>query len=216
MKPDKSLQYNLKSLYGIEKVPCDTYMRTRLDVIEPKSLRKTFKEIFSQLQRGKELEQFQFINGHYLLSIDGTGFFSSSTVNCKNCCVKNHRDKSKTYYHQMFARAIVHPKQSTVIPFAPEPVMNKDGNSKNDCEVNAAKRFIRYFKREHPHLKTIVVADSLHAKAPFINLLKNSDLSFILKAKQGDHKKLFQSVEGITQQFEYKTSDGKTHQYKYM
>jgi len=110
-RADDIIRHNLRSLFGIRQVPCDTYLRERLDSIAPKQLRKTFTTLFSQCQRGKQLDAFQFMDKHYLLSVDGTGYFSSHHVHCDQCCVKNHRDGSKTYYHQLLGAAIVHPKQ---------------------------------------------------------------------------------------------------------
>ena len=41
---------------------------------------------------------------YLLVPIDGTGYFSSHDVHCEQCCtLKNHRDGTKTYYHQMLA-----------------------------------------------------------------------------------------------------------------
>ena len=46
---------NLKQIYGIEQIPCDTQMRTTLDDVDPETLRPSFKDVFRQLQRGKAL-----------------------------------------------------------------------------------------------------------------------------------------------------------------
>jgi hypothetical protein len=127
-------------------------MRERLDELDPQFIRPAFKKIFAKLQRGKCLEEFEFLNGHYLLSLDGTGEFSSSNICCPQCCKKEHKDGSVTYYHQMLGACIVHPDRSNVIPLCPEPIQNTDGAAKNDCERNASKRFIEHLKREHPHL----------------------------------------------------------------
>jgi len=56
---------NLHTIYGIARVPCDTYMREILDPVSPKVLRPVFKSIFRQLQRGKALEPMVFLDGHY-------------------------------------------------------------------------------------------------------------------------------------------------------
>ena len=106
---EKTIKHNLQSLYGIKDAPCDTQLRERLDVVSPDTIRGVFKKLFALLQRGKALEKYKFIGDHYLLASDGTGMFSSKKIHCKNCCVKNHRNGSKTYYHQMLAGAIVHP-----------------------------------------------------------------------------------------------------------
>ena len=46
---------NLETIYGIERVPCDTHMREILDPVSPEWLRPLFKSVFRQLQRGKAL-----------------------------------------------------------------------------------------------------------------------------------------------------------------
>lgn len=67
------IQSNLQSLYGIKQAPSDTYLRERLDEIDPLYLRPAFRQLFAQLQRGKGLEEMTYWEGHYLLSLDGTG-----------------------------------------------------------------------------------------------------------------------------------------------
>ncbi len=73
----------------------DTTMRERLDKVDPFLLRGSFRKVFASLQRDKGLEQFIYL-GHYLLSVDGTGYFSSSKVHCDQCCKKHHRNFSIT------------------------------------------------------------------------------------------------------------------------
>jgi hypothetical protein len=84
-KKEEHVEQNLKNLFSLDNIPCDTYMRERLDEIDPRELRPAFTSIFSALQRGKQLEKFVFLDGKYLLLNDGTGFFSSKKVHCENC-----------------------------------------------------------------------------------------------------------------------------------
>ena len=186
---------NLHTIYGIERVPCDTYMREILDPVSPKSLRPVFRSLFRQLQRGKALEEMVFLDGSYLLALDGTGYFSSTTIHCESCLQRVHRNGSITYDHQMLGAAIIHPDVRTVIPLMPEPIGTHDGTDKNDCERNAAKRFIVKLRQDHPHLKFSVTEDSLSSKAPPIETLQNHALHFILGVKEGDHTFLFQQVQ---------------------
>jgi hypothetical protein len=133
---------NLKALFGIGEIPSDTQMREILDPLDPDHLRASFNDVFRVLQRGKALEAFQFDNGGYLLSLDGTGYFSSQKIHCPSCQVKEHKNGTVTYEHQMLAAVIVHPDLKEVIPLAPEPIQKQDGSTKNDCERNAARRRI--------------------------------------------------------------------------
>lgn len=185
---------NLHQVYGIERVPCDTAMREMLDPVEPESLRPLFKGIFGALQRGKALEAMVFVEGHYLLALDGTGYFSSQQIHCESCLETHHRNGTVTYRHQMLGAALVHPDRRAVIPLMPEPIIKHDGTEKNDCERNAAKRFITKLRQDHPHLKLIVTEDSLSSNAPHIDVLQAHNLHYILGVKEGDHAYLFEHV----------------------
>jgi hypothetical protein len=186
---------NLHTIYGIERVPCDTQMRALLDPVVPRALRPVFKSVFTQLQRGKALEPMVFLDGYYLLALDGTGYFSSTTIHCDSCLHKVHRNGSVTYSHQMLGAAIIHPDVRAVIPLMPEPIGKHDGTDKNDCERNAAKRFLVKLRQDHPHLKFIITEDSLSSNAPHIETLRSHALHFILGVKEGDHAFLFQQVQ---------------------
>jgi len=92
-----------------------------------------------------------------------------------------------TFYQQMMGAAIVHPDSREVIPFAPEPIVKQDGQSKNDCERNAAKRFFDKLKRDHPRLPLIITEDGLSSNAPHIREIQKYGWRYILGVKKGDH-----------------------------
>lgn len=186
---------NLRNLFGIDQVPCDTRMREILDPVDPEQLRPVFADVFRQLQRGKVLERFVFHQGCYLLLLDGTGYFSSHEIHCDACLEKRNRKTGEvTYQHQMLGAAIAHPDHREVIPLAPEPILRQDGNNKNDCERNAAKRLLRKIRAEHPRLPLIVVEDSLASNAPHVRELLALHMHFLLGVKPGDHEFLFDRV----------------------
>jgi hypothetical protein len=186
---------NMKNLFRIRQVPSDTQMRVILDPLEPDLLRPLFNDPFGQLQRGKALEPFVFHEGCYLLSIDGTEYFSSKKVHCESCLQrKNSKTGEITYYHQMLGAVLVHPDHKQVIPFAPEPIVQQDGDNKNDCERYASKRLLQKIRDEHPNLQLIVVEDGLASNAPHIRLLKSLWMHFLLGAKPDDHEHLFDEV----------------------
>ncbi len=151
------------------------------------------------------------------MSLDGTGYFSSNEVHCSSCLEKK---SSKTgeirYAHQMLGGAIVHPDYAAVVPFAPEAIIKQDGETKNDCERNAAKRFLENLRQDHPHLPLIVVEDGLSSNAPHIEELKKHGLRYILGAKEGDHKFLFEYVnKAQTTEFE-REIEGTIHRFRFI
>jgi hypothetical protein len=186
---------NFRTIYGIHRVPCDSQMRAVLDPVDPAGLRAPFRAIFRRLQRGQALKPFVSLDGHYLVSLDGTTYFSSAKIHCPSCLVKHHRNGHITYSHQLLGATLVHPDLKEVIPLAPEPIIQQDGQNKNDCERNATRRWLQSFRREHPHLPVIVVEDALSANAPHLRDLRAARAHYIIGVKPGDHAFLFAHLQ---------------------
>jgi hypothetical protein len=213
---------NLKKLFNLQHVPSDTQMRTILDDVDPQDLRPAYTDVFRQLQRGKALEPFVFFQDHYyLMALDGTSYFSSEKIHCPSCLEKKSRNGKVSYSHQMLGAALVHPDHQEVIPLCPEPIIKQDGDTKNDCERNASRRFFGHFRREHPKLPVIVVADALSANAPMIADLHAHDFRFILGIKPGSHAFLFEQMRNAAENGQAHTltledADGTLHHYRWL
>jgi len=218
---DERKEGNLQHVYGIGQVPCDTRLRESLDPVEPESLRPLFKSVFGALQRGKALEEMVFIDGHYLLALDGTVYYSSQEVHCESCVERHHRNGTVTYSHQMLGAVLLHPDRREVIPLRPEAIIKPDGTEKNDCERHAAKRFISKLRQDHPHLKLMVTEDSLSSNAPHIRTLIEHDCHYILGGKEGDHGYLFAQVAAAEQAGQVRyydrndTQSGVRHRFRF-
>ena len=217
-----TFKYNFEKVFRVKNVPSDTALREILDPVNPSSIRPVFKAIFHEVQRGKVLEDYVFkVNNSYLFSIDGTEYFSSDTVHCDNCQKKEHKDGEVTYSHAMLSGVLLHPTKKEVIPIASEPIIKQDGETKNDCEINALKRFLEKFRKDHPKLEITTLLDGLYSKAPVIKELQKYTMSFIIGAKQTDHKFLFEEVrrlesEGEITNHSITTEDKKEHGFKFV
>jgi hypothetical protein len=141
------------------------------------------------------LEAMVFLDGHYVVALDGTGYVSSPTIHCASCLPKVHRHGSITYYHQMLGAAIRHPDVRAVIPLMPEPIITQAGTAKNDGARKAAKRFLAKLRQAHPHLQVIVTDDSRSANAPHLETLHDHGLQYILGVTEGAHAYLFKQVQ---------------------
>ncbi|MDM8559980.1 hypothetical protein [Candidatus Parabeggiatoa sp. HSG14] len=74
-----------------------------------------------------------------------------------------------------------------VLPLFPEAITRIDGETKNDCERNAAKRLLPAIRKAFPQLKLIVLEDALSSNAPHIRLLQELSMNYIIVAKPSDH-----------------------------
>src|SRR6056297_54406 len=188
--PDRSIE----RLYQVNPMSSDCSMSEILDGIDTEPLNEFFADVFYELQLCGVLKLFVFHNGHYLLAVDGTGYFCSSKIRCPHCLEKKSRGGCTQYVHQAVAATLVHPDHKEVIPLGVEPIVKQDGETKNDCERNAVRRLLQRIRSQHPQLKLIVVEDGLASNAPHIADLKRLKMRFLLGAKLGDHAHLFDQV----------------------
>lgn len=172
---------NLQTLFGIRKIPESTQLRTITNGVDSDYLSPFFDEYFYRLQRGKHLLQYQLFPELYLTSIDATDYFSSHATSCKKCLrtkptkkgeekrqdIQKENDDEEEgvrYAHKALQVAMMHPDMKQVIPLMPEEIRNTDGATKQDCEMNAAKRLIPKLRKAHPQLGIILTGDDLFSR----------------------------------------------------
>ena len=191
---------NLSSTFGVQKIPCDSQLRDLLDRHDYAPVLPTFADWIGRLQRFKWLQHFQIFDARYLITLDGSQYFSSELVKCEHCLTTTKAGVTR-YHHDILQAAIVHPDKRQVLPLAPEFIRNSDGKGgkyhKQDCEINAGCRMLERLRGDYPRMAAIIVADSLYSKQPFVERLRAGRFSFLLVAQPGDHKSLYEDVDGL-------------------
>jgi len=195
-KRSRSESENLKSIYGIEAFCSANCLGQGLDEVSPDELQRGFVRLMRELEEKKVLKHYLFRGKHYLISIDGVEFFCSKKVHCPNCLVRVLSNGEVEYYHQMLVAVLIHPDQREVYPVGCEPIIQQDGQKKNDCERNAAKRLLARLDRSYPDWKMAVLEDGLYSNGPHLRQLATyDDMPYIIGVKPGDHVTLFRQFE---------------------
>lgn len=185
---------NCTSLFDVKQVPTDNQIRNLLDPIEPAYLQAPFWTLFSALEKHGVLDAYRSINGTYLCALDGTYYFSSQRIRCDNCTVRTKDDKHY-YSHAAITPALVAPGNRHVIALEPEFMLPQDGTEKQDCEQQAVKRWIRRNANRFQPQQLTILADDLHARQPFCEVLLEHQMHFILTCKPDSHPTLYEEVE---------------------
>jgi len=194
LRDQKNLD-NLETIFAVQNVPGNTRIRNIIDNVDSEQFRSVFKEYFYRLQRNKQLKEFEFFHGLYLCSIDGTQYYHSTKIHCSSCLKTNKRNKIISYSHKILQAAIMHPDMRQVIPLMPEEISNVDGDTKQDCEINASKRLIPKLRKDHPQLGIIIVGDGLFSKQPFISDILSERMHYLLVAKPSDHTVMMEFIQ---------------------
>jgi hypothetical protein len=185
---------NAQTLFGVEPIPCDNHIRTLLDPIAPRYFAPVFFEVFAHLEQQRWLEPFRVLDQQLLVSLDGTQYFSSQALHCRNCLTRQLSNGQTLYYHTAITPVIVCPGHAQVIALAPEYIMPQDGHAKQDCEQAAGKRWItQHAATLVPHHVTLL-GDDLYSKAPFCALALHQGFNFIWVCKPDSHPKLYERL----------------------
>jgi hypothetical protein len=187
----KDEEKNLRSLFGIKKIPSDTTMRETLDEVSPEVLQGMFGGLVQRVKANKKLSRYEVLGGHLLCAMDGVSFFSSNKIHCESCQQKKSRDGSIGYSHAMLCGVLIHPDCSEVIPLGAEPINRQDGALKNDHELVAAKRLWTRLWDTYPDQKFLHTGDALFANGPMIRSMEERDQAYLLNVKPDSHEVLF-------------------------
>ena len=178
---------NARTLFGIEKIPCDNQIRALLDPVPAAHLFSVFDRTVMMMNEAEQLDGFRSFDNQLLVALDGTGYFSSNTIHCEYCLTKEHADGSITYQHTALLPAVVAPGRADVIPLAPEFIRKQDGKKKQDCENVAAKRWLDREGEKYRELRVTVLGDDLYCNQPMIERILDKGLGFILTCKPKSH-----------------------------
>ena len=98
------------------------------------------------------------------------------------------------YYHSILTPIIASPNQTQIISLSPEHITNVDGSEKQDCERNAAKRWLEKHGNKYGQLKATILGDDLYCCESICNEVLNKKLHFIFVCKDSSHKSLYEFI----------------------
>jgi hypothetical protein len=193
---------NLETIFGVHEVPSDTQMREILDGVPPELLRQVLPTLFEKVRRAGWATEFkstvpsEYHQGEYYTAmLDGSDYFHSTKVQCPSCLQRTDTSGQGHFRHTVVSATLVKAGSHRVLPLDVEEVRNSDGQDKQDCEVNAAKRLMPRLRQEHPQLPLIIGGDDLYCHEPFIAQLRELRLHHVLVCKPTSHVELYEWVE---------------------
>lgn len=185
---------NAESLFHLDELPSDNQIRNLLDPVSPEHLQGVYRNIFLALEGSGVLKKRRSFANQLLVAIDGTEYFSSKAIQCENCSQRELSNGKTNYFHSVLTPVIVQPGNETVISLEPEFIVPQDGHEKQDCEIQAAKRWVAKWGDFYARRGVTLLGDDLFSREPFCRALKDQGLHFILVCKPDSHPQLYQTV----------------------
>jgi hypothetical protein len=186
---------NCETLFGMSAIPSDNYIRLMLDGAPPAAFDGLF---FKATEAAGPLTPFQCLDGRVLIALDGTQHFCSRKIKCRQCSTRRRSDGGTEYFHTFLGAILVAPGHKQVLPLPPEFIVPRDGAEKQDCERNAAKRWLARHSAAVGHLRPVYLGDDLFACQPIVAAIQDAGGNFILTCKPASHQTITEYLHGAT------------------
>lgn len=109
---------------------------------------------------------------------------------------RRRADGGTEHVHTFLGASLVAPGHQQVLPLAPEFIAPQDGAEKQDCERNAAKRWLARHGAAVAPLRPVYLGGDLFACQPIIAAIRNAGGRFILTCKPSSHQTIAEYLHG--------------------
>jgi hypothetical protein len=190
---------NARSLFQVGRIPSDNHIRQTLDPVEPVHLFRLFDDLHQAFEQEGVLEAMRAVNQTRLIALDATWYFSSHSKNihCPHCSSIRHAEGSTTHFHSAITPVIVSPAHSQVLSLRPEFIVPQDGQVKQDCEINAAKRWLAAHAQRYSTGNDTLLGDDLYAHQPFCRQVLLHGFHFLFTCQPASHTHLSSWIQGL-------------------
>ncbi|KLU66406.1 transposase DDE domain protein [Desulfosporosinus acididurans] len=169
------------------KLPKIDAIRDTLKVMDIDGLKQVNQNIVKTAVENKVFDNGT-IDGYTVVAIDGTKFFGSNKKSCPEC-LKNTKGNKIHSFHSGAVISTVGKGPKLVIGFEMYRP-GEDSASKDEGELNVAKRLLSSIMKSQKRLMDVVVYDALACNSVWINHCKNLGIGTIVRAKNNNNKSL--------------------------
>lgn len=185
----------------LKEMPHYDTLNYYLERLSPECIANLRKKMVTKLIRSRQFHKFRLQGKYWRIILDGTGLFYFKERHCENCLCVVKKDETgkqiKQYYHKVLEAKIVL-SENIILSIETEFIENENERvSKQDCEINAAKRLLKRIKKEYPRLPICIEGDALYATEAFMKLCREYNWYYLLTQKERRQKNLNEGFEWI-------------------
>jgi hypothetical protein len=154
-----------------------------LQKLQPEQLRQLRDKMLIRLVRNKVLDLCRH-SGMWLVAADGTGLYTFSKRHCPHCTSKTSNGVT-TYAHNVLEMKLISPC-GLAISLESEFITNRDGETKQDCELKAFVRAAARLKQTWPKMRFMFLLDGLYPNTTIMRICKENGWDYMVTLKDGN------------------------------
>lgn len=189
---------------NLKEMPHYDTLNYYLERLSPQCLSDLRRKMIVSLIRGKQFYGNRLLGKYWKVILDGTGVSYFSERHCENCLreertLKDGR-KAVLYHHKVLEAKLVL-SNKIVVSLGTEFIENENENvTKQDCEMNAAKRLLERIKKEYPRLPLCIEGDALYATEPMMEICRLNGWRYIFVHKDSKQRVLAENYKLLTKE----------------
>lgn len=205
-----------------EYLPHAVTVNEYLERLEPEELQKVQQKQVYGLIRSKAFYDAMF-QKKWLVIVDGTQTYSGSRKLNDSCLERRYNKgtaEERANYHCDVLEAKIVLGENLIVSIGSEFIENNGEDAerqkamgeeerKQDCETKAFKRLAGKLKKAYPRLGIILLADSLYASEPVMDICQGNGWGYIIRYKTG-------SIPSITEEYGNIPEKGHTGQAEFV
>ena len=179
---------------------CINSLRYGLEFFETQPLDEMLVSTMKQIKRSGMIADT--IKGYHVAALDGTEFFRSAAIHCKDCMAVHLKNGTTHYVHRA---VLLHHVGAALKPFiAAEPILPKDPHSGDreaghEGELTAGKRLIQQVISQYgKRLIDILTCDALYMNYPFARHCKINGVYLVGRVKD-ERTTLYQEIQTLSE-----------------
>ena len=210
---DETISKNLSVFMGEkagEYLPHHVTENEYLEKLDPMELEEIKQDLVYHLIRKRSFEDARY-KKKWLVIVDGTQLYCGQrklNEHCLERCSNKGTDKEITLYHRDVLEAKIYFGEKLVASIGSEFIENNGEDRKRqenmsaeeikqDCETKAFFRLAERIKKRFPRLPILLLADSLYASKPVMDLCREYKWEFLIRYKKGSIPSIMEEYEKI-------------------
>jgi len=185
----------------IDEIPHYVTINDALKDVENESLEKIRKDMVKEIIRRKTFNHNRLLDSKWKIIFDATYLFNFSERHCEHCLTQTFnrgKEDAKTVYSHKVLEAKIVLSKDIIISIGTEFVENEGENvTKQDSELKAFKRLSKKVKKDFPRLPICMLADSLYAAKPVMEICKSYNWDYLIRFKDGSIPTLAKEFDAL-------------------
>ncbi len=210
---NKNVVKNIRNFLGEEEaeyLPHGVTINEYFERLDSEEIQGIIQDEVFDLIRRKSFNEARY-KKKWLVVVDGTQLYSGNRQLNDKCLERRSNkgtDEELINYHTNVLEAKIVLGDKLVVSIASEFIENNGEDTKRqkrmseeeikqDCETKAFKRLAEKLKKKFPRLPMIILADSLYASEPFMDICRKNKWDYIIRYKKGSIPSIAEEYEAI-------------------